>query len=389
MLFKHLTPWVIGLFILAAPCFAQTALPPIEASFTLQALHADKKGGHRHISGFLEPSGHAHGVPRRINPDHTEIGLAANLSPTLRAAVNLPFVDDRFVFEEAWLQHMAGSGFTLKAGRFLSGIGYANEHHPHAWDFADNNLMYEVLFGENLIQDGLQAKWVAPSDLFVELGADHGRGKQFPGSRSEGTTAFFAHVGGDIGASSSWRAGLSRVDARPKNRESHIDDENEEKATARFTGKSTAWIADFVWKWAPGGDARSRYLKFQTEAFTRNERGTMDCIGSTACTGVSDVFRTQQRGWYAQTVWQFMPKFRVGVRHDRLESRTIEKGSLPIELNVAKPEKWSLMGDYSPSETQRFRLQLSQDHSMQSSPDNRQVLLQYIHSFGAHAAHGY
>jgi len=293
------------------------------------------------------------------------------------------------ILEEAWLQHTAGSGLMLKGGRFLSGIGYANAHHPHVWDFADNSLMYTVLFGENLIQDGFQVKWVVPSDLFVELGADYGRGKQFPSSRGKGTSALYAHAGGDIGASSSWQAGLSRVDARPENRESHVDDENEDKATARFTGKSTAWIADFVWKWAPGGDTRSRYLKFQTEFFTRDERGTANCIGSTLCDGTQNDFRTQQRGRYAQVVWQFMPKFRVGLRHDRLNSHRVEKGNLPIELDVAKPDKWSLMGDYSPSETQRFRLQLSQDHSMQSSPDNRQVLLQYIHSFGAHAAHGF
>lgn len=377
-----------GLSAVLPFCVSAGEIRP-EVSLLVQGIHAVKKGGDRHISGFLEPGGHAHGVPRRVNLDHSEIGLAADLAPTLRAEAHIPLVDDRFVVEEAWLRKTLGGGLTVRGGRFLSGIGYANGQHPHAWDFVDNSLMYEVLFGENLVQDGLQAKWVAPSDLFVELGADHGRGKRFPGSRGEATTALFSHAGGDIGASSSWRAGLSRVEARPENRESHVDDADEEKATARFTGRSTAWIADFVWKWAPDGDARSRYLKFQTEVFTRRERGTADCIGSTACNGVRDDFRTRQRGWYAQAVWQFMPRLRVGVRHDRLESRAIEKGNLPIELDVARPEKWSLMGDYSPSETQRFRFQLSRDHSMNGSPDNRQVLLQYIHSFGAHAAHGY
>ena len=28
----------------------------------------------------------------------------------------------------------------MKGGRFLSGIGYQNEIHPHAWDFADAPL---------------------------------------------------------------------------------------------------------------------------------------------------------------------------------------------------------------------------------------------------------
>jgi hypothetical protein len=44
------------------------------------------------------------------------------------------------------------------------------------------------------------------------------------------------------------------------------------------------------------------------------------------------------------------------------------------------------MLDYSPSEFSRFRLQLAQDRSMQGVEDN-QVILQYVHSLGAHGAH--
>jgi hypothetical protein len=51
------------------------------------------------------------------------------------------------------------------------------------------------------------------------------------------------------------------------------------------------------------------------------------------------------------------------------------------------PNKWSLMADYSPSEFSRFRLQLARDRSMQGSPDDNQITLQYVHSLGAHGAH--
>ena len=52
-------------------------------------------------------------------------------------------------------------------------------------------------------QDGVQVKWLAPTDLFVEIGAETGNGHAFPGTRRNrngmnGTT-LFAHVGGDIG----------------------------------------------------------------------------------------------------------------------------------------------------------------------------------------------
>jgi hypothetical protein len=44
------------------------------------------------------------------------------------------------------------------------------------------------------------------------------------------------------------------------------------------------------------------------------------------------------------------------------------------------------MLDYSPSEFSRFRLQLAQDRSMRSVKDDT-VILQYVHSLGAHGAH--
>ena len=53
-----------------------------------------------------------------------------------------------------------------------------------------------------------------------------------------------------------------------------------------------------------------------------------------------------------------------------------------------KPRKDSLMLDYSASEFSRIRLQLANDRSQQNLPD-RQLLLQYQMSLGAHGAHRY
>ena len=48
---------------------------------------------------------------------------------------------------------------------------------------------------------------------------------------------------------------------------------------------------------------------------------------------------------------------------------------------------WSVMGDWSPSEFSRVRLQLNREDVGQET-DN-QVVLQYIMSLGAHSAHNY
>ena len=125
--------------------------------------------------------------------------------------------------EEAFARTTAlPAGLTLKGGRFFSGIGYLNEVHAHAWDFVDQPLAYQAFFGGQLAQDGVQVKWLAPTDLFLEFGAEAGNGEAFPGTRSGGndfgTYAVFAHVGGDVGDSIGWRAGLSWVDADPAER---------------------------------------------------------------------------------------------------------------------------------------------------------------------------
>ena len=49
----------------------------------------------------------------------------------------------------------------------------------------------------------MQLKWVAPTDLFIEVGAELSAGDQFPGSDRNkngiGGSALFGHLGGDIG----------------------------------------------------------------------------------------------------------------------------------------------------------------------------------------------
>ncbi|HNG81204.1 MAG TPA: hypothetical protein PLW24_17150, partial [Burkholderiaceae bacterium] len=279
-----------------------------------------------------------------------------------------------------------------------SGIGYQNEKHPHAWDFADNNLVYEALFGEGLLQDGLQLRWLAPTELFFELGAELAKGQFFPGSdaggdrNGAGSWAAFAHLGGDVGASHSWRTGLSYLKARPREREGWVDDLNDVEALTLFSGDSRTWLADFVWKWAPNGNPRERNFTFATEYFQRDENGDLTCTDNSieggACLDLTDAYDSDQSGWYAQAVYQFMPRWRVGTRYSRLSS-----GSTDFGLNAASldgdryhPDRWSLMTDFSPSEFSRFRLQFNRDEVLSGDTDN-QLILQYIMSLGSHGAH--
>ena len=353
---------------------------------------------HRHITGFM-PAGHDHGTPRGFSLDHTELVIAASIDPYFDGYFNLALVDEEVEIEEAWFRTTAlGKGFTLKGGRFLSGLGYQNEKHPHAWDFADNNLMYRALFGEAYGNDGVQLKWLAPTDLFMEFGAEVGRGANFPGTdrnkNGAGSTVLFGHLGDDVGVSHSWRAGLSYLQTRASDRDADIDDLNDVEAETLFSGSSKVWIADFVWKWAPNGNASERNFKFAAEYFRRTENGDLLCVDNTAdggaCTDVTGLYKTTQSGFYAQGVYQFMPRWRTGYRYDRLDSGSIDFGANNAFLPIADyaPTRHSLMLDFSPSEFSRFRLQYSKDESMENVSEN-QWFVQYIHSLGSHGAHSF
>ena len=87
-----------------------------------------------------------------------------------------------------------------------------------------------------------------------------------------------------------------------------------------------------------------------------------------------------QSGWYLQGIYQFMPRWRAGLRTERLEAGA-DSGGL-------RPHKNSLMLEFNPSEFSRLRLQLAQDHAREGVAD-RQLFLQYQMSLGAHGAHGY
>jgi hypothetical protein len=382
----------------AAPApTAANAFNP-ELSLILQGAYIDRAGGERPITGFMPAGEHAHGE-RGFTLEHTEVVASANVDPYSRAFVVMAVADEEVEVEEAWFQTLRlGQGLTVKGGRFRSGIGYQNEKHPHAWDFADNSLMYSALFGEALKQDGLQLRWLAPTELFLELGAEVAKGQFFPGSEGgadkNGADAWaaFAHVGGDVGVAHSWRAGVSYLRASPQEREAFLDDINDFEALTAFSGKSKTWLADFVWKWAPDGNPRERNFIFAAEYFDRDEDGDLACQDDSAaggaCLGLTDRYDSAQSGGYAQAIYQFMPRWRTGVRYDRLDAGSVDLGANGAFFDTSDfdPSRWSLMTDYSPSEFSRFRLQFARDKSFEDDPDN-QVILQYIMSIGAHGAH--
>ena len=359
------------------------------------------------IAGFM-PSGGEVGPPKRsFGLSETELNISANIDPYFRGVAIAALAPEGGVsVEEAYVQTLAMPyGFNVKGGRFFSGIGYQNEQHQHAWDFQDAPLVYKAFLGGQLKQDGLQFKWIAPTDLFMEVGAEFSAGDQFPGgSRSKngvGSRALFGNLGGDIGVSTAWRAGVSYLQTSSATRSYEDSDALSGTVSNTFTGSAKLLGLNGVLKWAPNGNASNNSFKLQGEYFRLRQSGslTYDDTAQAAPqfgTPLSGNFSAAQSGWYGQAVWQFMPRWRVGYRYDALNYGKVNNGMVSSGLGPAaadfpllasySPSRNTLMLDWSPTEFSRLRLQFASDKSRLGVTDN-QILLQYIHSLGAHGGH--
>jgi len=317
----------------------------------------------------------------------SELVMSANIDDKFYGQFTAALTpENQTEIEEAFFETFAlGGGFTVRGGRFLSAIGYLNPVHAHAWDFADQPLVYRAMLGNQYKDDGVQARWVAPTDVFLELGAEIFRGDNFPAggaaNSGKGTHTVFIHIGGDVGASHAWRLGLSQLDADARNRAT-----GDATTPDLFTGSSTLNGVDFIWKWAPNGNPKQTNFKFQTEYFTRDEDGTLDPASS----GTPLSYNGKQKGWYTQAVYQFMPRWRVGLRYDQLKANAVEVALAGTVLDKQghDPKRTSVMADFSNSEFSRLRLQVNKDESRVNQKDT-QWYLQYIMSLGAHGAHAF
>ena len=337
----------------AAAASARSSLsafnPAISAILAGQYANLSADPTRARLAGF--PGAPIETGKRGFSLNESELQFTANVDHKFSG--NLIFSispEDKVEVEEAYgTFNGAPFGVVPKFGRFLSGFGYLNEQHAHAWDFVDAPLAYQAFLGGQYRTDGIQLAWVAPTEHFIQLGVEGGSGVGFPAEDRNkngiNSGVAFAKTGGDVGESHSWLAGVSYLRTGADDRTNRL------------------WNASFVWKYAPNGNPHTTNFKFQAEYF----RSLVD-------DGVS----IRQGGWYAQGVYQFMPLWRVGLRYDRMNAGTFDLGF--------HPERGTAMVDWSPSEFSRVRLQIARAKLAPDFTDN-ELFVQYILSLGAHGAH--
>jgi hypothetical protein len=291
---------------------------------------------------------------------------------------------------EAWLQTRAlPGGLQVRAGRFLSQIGYLNEKHPHSDDFVERPLLYRAFLGNHWFDDGIRVNWIAPTPFFLRFGAELFDGRQLipeAANRTQrpGVAVVSAKAGGDLGTSQSWQLGASWMHNR---REAAVHDENEGHAGAhdhghghshshgaQFSGRQM-WLVDAAWKWAPGGDNRHQQVRvvFEHARIAEPNRHAAPADRHEASTlGV---------------VWRFAPHWEIGARSDRLQVR-IPHGD---HFHAGALKEHALMLAWKPLHRHTVRLQFSTQRGARGFEDAalRSITLQYVIGLGAHGAHDF
>ncbi len=312
---------------------------------------------------------------RGFSLGESEISFATNIDEKfygqLTLAIGSEDGETDLGIEEAYLETTAlPSGMTLRAGRFFSNIGYLNSHHAHTDKFFDRPLPYQAFLGNQYGDDGLQLRWVAPTDLFVEVGAEIFRGQNYPsggaGHGGAGVKTLFGHVGGDIGNESSWLAGVAMLQSRS------------EGAEDGFVGDSRLYVADATFKWAPEGNFKDGGVTVRGEYFVDQRDG--DYVNPEDST-LDQPWDGTRRGAYVEGVYRINRNWETGYRYDRLWA----DDSGPYASNY-DPNRHTVMLAWLNSEFSLLRLQYSHDRPNPDDTDNA-LSLQYQVSLGAHGAH--
>jgi hypothetical protein len=327
-------------------------------------------------------------IPRGLSLGESELSFAANIDDKFYGQLTLSYADEgdsaHTSIEEAYIDTTTlPAGFTLRAGRFFSDIGYLNSHHAHTDNFVDRPLAYQVLLANQYGDDGVQMHWLAPTDFYLSFGGELFRGQNFPtgGATHAGVGAKTAsvHAGGDVGTESSWLAGVSVLKASTRN------------GADGFNGDETLYIADGTWKWAPQGNTKDGGVTVRSEYLVDRRDGSVD-LTQPASTAATDVFGLDaaalsepwvgtRRGAYIEGIYRINRTWDTGYRFDKLWA----SGTGPF-ASLFDPVRHSVMLTWRNSEFSLLRVQYSHDELGQNETDNA-LYLQYQVSLGAHGAH--
>jgi len=359
----------------------------------LNFYHTDAADGiaplRNRISGF-EHGGESEGPENGFNMREVELGLSAEVDPYFRAWATVAIDEEGAGFEEAVLQTTSlPYGLTLSGGKIKSGIGRLNRQHAHAWDFFDAPLVYCAMFGDEGLSDkGLQLTWLAPTPFYLLFGAEVFNGENEASfnvsdademSQHDAPRLYTAFVktGPDLGPNHALQFGLSALSGRQQRWY--------EDTAAGAEGDSRIFGADFVYKYDAKRSHGEGDLIVQGEYFYRNQ--DLDGTGN----GAGSSWTAQQDGYYVQSLYGFLPRWRTGLRWDQIglinDMDTRDSGAIHYDdsYRLAAVLEWKL-SEFSLLRAQAGRGWYATEDGRE---DALECALQWEVTFGKHGAHDF
>lgn len=350
------------------------------------------------------------GPAEGFNLGESELGISSTVDPYLDAYANISFSADAVGVEEAaFVTRALPAGWQLRGGKFLSGFGYQNGKHAHAWDFADQNLAYTALVGgEGLKDTGLQVTWLPPLDTYLQLGAEVLQGDQekfgaavdlqavadtlavpvasLPALDRHGPQLFtaFVKVSPDIGAASALQLGMSYATHR-----SQQETQASGSDLLYADGDATLLGVEAIWKRAATGNYGVGSARIQTEYLRLDKH--LDILFDTVAADTGKTLTGRQDGFYLQGVYGFAPRWEAGLRYDAT-GMTNATSTAGTATALGNSSRLSAEVTFRPSEFYLLRLQIADASVVDAAGthnDFSQLMLQYNLSLGAHGAHAF
>jgi len=417
--------------------------------------HVEEPGGfddgHSHDHGH----GHGgHGMQEGFQMREVEFVFSSTVDPYFDAFVMFVFENGDIDLEEAFITTRAlPAGLQLKAGQFLSDVGYINKQHPHDWAFVDRPWMNEFLFSDHgLMETGMQLTWMPETRSYTRFGVellngdssgiapylgndnhemvtvlpayvvDEDIGPDDPGAnapvrnRWRADNGFeddtgprlataFAKWAPDLGYDHALQLGAFAGQASSYQR----DEAHSSGRYETWDGESSFWGVDAVYKHDGGGIMGHRNFTLQFEYAMREidalymsrqftDFGELEPTNRGGTPDITDQ-RWRQDGFYLQGVYGFAPRWNAGLRVDGLgltndayADQSAGRG-LPTEFDASW--RYAAQLTYMPTEFSRLRAQVNYNDVGDESAhqghhhDSWEFMLQYNISIGVHGAHAF
>ncbi|MEW6324743.1 MAG: zinc-regulated TonB-dependent outer membrane receptor [Nitrospirota bacterium] len=318
---------------------------------------------------------------RGFTLQNAELTLGGTVDPYIRGDAHIIFLiedgETAVELEEAFFTTLAlPFHLQLMGGQFFTRFGRLNPQHPHMWDFADQPVINNRLFGpDGLRNPGVQLSWLAPLPFYLELigGVQNATG--------ETATSLLFEEGEVVGGYALIARDVHHLNdllymGRAKTAWNPSDTIEVAAGLSGLYGPNASGSAthteiygtDLYAKWRPlDADRGFPFVALQAEAMWRAYQTPGQNL--------------RDSGAYAQVLWGFVRRWVAGARVD------IAKGNDPAD--PLRDRRWRVSPNltFYPGEFSKWRLQYNHDRAEHLADPVHAVFLQVEFLLGSHGAH--